>query len=437
MSRIILTTIGSLGDLHPFIAIGRALAARGEQVLLAVPEDGVAKVRAAGLEAAPILPSYVRLCQRLRLTPEEFVARSVADTRFVIDEVLMPSLHDSSAALNALVDIGDILAGSLFAFATEIVAEKRGVPLATMVLQPMTLFSAWRPPVAPHFEWMRHHPQGPIGRGWNRACYSLVRAGLRRRYGKAVDAVRADYGLGSRRGALLIDQGPVTEAILCCWSAALGTLPPDAPRNAALVGLPFFDSESGAEEAPAPELEAFLRDGDAPLVFTLGSFVVASAGQFYQEAAAISRRLGRRAILLTGQVGPPRREGDCLILNYAPHSALFPHAAAIIHHGGIGTTGQALRAGRVQLVVPHFGDQFDNADRVQSAGGGLTIRREHFGGDIGTEMIDRILSWPQMAAAADRMARIVAEEKGAETAARHLLGLRQGRKPRSVHRLAS
>jgi UDP:flavonoid glycosyltransferase YjiC (YdhE family) len=207
MPRIILTTIGSLGDLHPFIAIGRALAARGAQVLLAIPEDGVAKVRAAGLKAVPILPSAARICARLGIGAEAFAARIIADPNFVLDEVLMPALSESTAALDRLVGRGDVLAGSLFAFAAEIVAEKRGVPLATMILQPMTLFSVWRPPAAPRFEWMRHHPQGAVGRAWNHIVYALGRRMLRRRYGKMVDAVRARHGLGPRPGALLLDRG--------------------------------------------------------------------------------------------------------------------------------------------------------------------------------------------------------------------------------------
>ena len=75
MARIVLATIGSLGDLHPFIAIGRALAAQGEQVLLAVPEDGLAKVRAAGLDAEAILPSYASICERLLHAGRSFLSQ--------------------------------------------------------------------------------------------------------------------------------------------------------------------------------------------------------------------------------------------------------------------------------------------------------------------------------------------------------------------------
>ena len=417
MARIVLATIGSLGDLHPFIAIGKSLAAQGEQVLLAVPEDAVAKVRAAGLDAAPILPSYAIICERLGMSQEEAAARVLADTNFVIDEILLPSLHASTAALDELAADADILVGSIFAFAADIVAEKRCLPLVTVVLQPMTLFSSWQPPTAPRFEMMRHKPRTRLGRGWNRTFFSLARTMLRRRHAKQIDAVRAEHGLGPSEGAPMLDHGPATAAVLCCWSSVLGALPPDAPSNAALVGFPFFDSESGAEEAMDPELDAFLCRGDPPLIFTLGSFAVASAGRFYAEAAAAARALGKRALLLTGQPAPPLLDGDCLFMNYAPHSAVFPHAAAVIHHGGIGTTGQALRAGCPQIVVPHFGDQFDNAARLQSAGIGLTVRRSQFESACVTNAISRALSVPNIRNAAQRAAQIIAGEDGSARAA--------------------
>ncbi|MEJ2456856.1 MAG: glycosyltransferase [Novosphingobium sp.] len=423
MARIVLVTIGSLGDLHPFIAIGHALIARGHRVVLAVPEDGVAKVRAAGLDAASILPGYATICARLGLSPVEAAARILADTNFVVDQILLPSLRSSTAALDELSGDADVIAGSIFALASDIVAEKRKLPLASVVLQPMTLFSAWQPPVAPRFEIMRHQPRTALGRGWNRTFYALARAALRRRHARQIDAVRTEHGLPPSRRAPMLDRGPATAATICCWSRALGELPSDAPHDAALTGFPFFDSESGAVDEIAAELQTFLHEGDPPLVFTLGSFAVASAGRFYEEALALSRTLGRRAVMLTGQPESPRRDGDCLLMNYAPHSAVFPSAAAIVHHGGIGTTGQALRAGRPQIVVPHFGDQFDNAARLEAAGIGVTIRRERFKADQTLNVVSRVLTLPAIADAASRAARIVAGEDGAAEAARHIASL--------------
>ena len=425
MARIVLATIGSLGDLHPFIAIGQALATQGHSTVLAVPEDGVAKVEAAGLDAVSILPSFASICERLGLTEEGAAARVLGDTNFVIDEILMPALQASTTALDAVSAGADVLAGSIFTFAADIVAEKRRLPLAAVVLQPMTLFSAWTPPAAPRFELMRHRPRTELGRGWNRAFYSLARAALRRRLSTRIDAVRAEHGLGPSRGAPMLDRGPATAATLCCWSAALGALPPDVSPDAALVGFPFFDSENGADEGIAPDLNSFLRDGEPPLVFTLGSLAVASPGRFYEEAAQASRALGRRALMLTGRLEPARREGDILFMGYAAHSAVFPHAAAIIHHGGIGTVGQALRAGRPQIVVPHFGDQFDNAVRLQMAGLGVTLGRDRFNARDAAAAIASALMDPAMADAARHAAAIIECEDGADQAARRIARLRQ------------
>ncbi|MBA4760785.1 glycosyltransferase [Sphingomonas sp.] len=430
MAHILLATIGSLGDLHPFIAIGRALREQGQRVTLAVPEDGVAKARAAGLDAAPILPSYASVCARLRLSESEVAARILADTGFVLDEILMPALHESSVALDRLADSADVVAASVFAFAAEIVAEKRSLPLAGIVLQPMTLFSALQPPRAPRFELMCHRPRSMLGEGWNRLGYATIRRLLRTRYGSRIDAVRASHGLGSRTGAPMLDHSPATAALLCCWSAPLGSLPPDAPAGAVLTGFPFFDSESGSADAAIdPALADFLAEGDAPLVFSLGSFAVAAAGRFYERAAAVARQLNRRAVLLTGQPGAATREGDCLSVGYAPHSMVFPHAAAIVHHGGAGSSGQALRAGRPQLIVPHFGDQYDNAARLVDAGVARRMNRAAFTAKRAAPIIAELLESAAIAQCARSAAEAIAQEgDGAANAARAIIGLANGEK---------
>jgi UDP:flavonoid glycosyltransferase YjiC (YdhE family) len=113
-------------------------------------------------------------------------------------------------------------------------------------------------------------------------------------------------------------------------------------------------------------------------------------------------------------------------MKYAPHSVVFPHAAAVMHHGGIGTTGQALRARMPQIVVPHFGDQFDNAARLRAAGLGVTIRRERFECAIGKSAISHVLSDQGMQQAARNAARTNAGEDGAAAAARRIVALVRG-----------
>src|SRR5262249_28459461 len=155
------------------------------------------------------------------------------------------------------------------------------------------------------------------------------------------------------------------ELTLAMFSPVLGGVQPDWPPNSQLTGFPFYD---GLSAALNPKLAAFLDGGQPPIVFTLGSAAVMAAGEFYTESLRAAQRLGNRAILVTrrdpGNVPAGPLPDGVAVFEYAPFSALFPRAAAIVHQGGIGTTGQALRAGRPMLVVPFGFDQPDNADRV-------------------------------------------------------------------------
>ncbi|MFT3978158.1 MAG: hypothetical protein QM688_13765 [Sphingomonas bacterium] len=149
--RIILATIGSLGDLHPFLAVGQALLARGARPVLAVPLDHVPKCRDAGLEAEAILPSFEELGRATGLDDDEIARKVMADTNFLVSEILLPPLGDSVDRLLAIASGADAIVGSVFALAAPIVAEARALPYISAVLQPMTWFSLRDPPVAPGF----------------------------------------------------------------------------------------------------------------------------------------------------------------------------------------------------------------------------------------------------------------------------------------------
>jgi len=147
---------------------------------------------------------------------------------------------------------------------------------------------------------------------------------------------------------------------------------PDWPQPLARGDFPLFDPNGDA--ALAPDVEAFLRAGQPPLVFTHGTGNTQAAA-YFRAACAAATRLGRRAVLLT-----PHREQvpadlppAMLWWDYVPLRALLPHAAALVHHGGIGTTAEALRAGTPQLVVPLAHDQFDNGARVTALGVGASL----------------------------------------------------------------
>src|SRR5262249_29541061 len=148
---------------------------------------------------------------------------------------------------------------------------------------------------------------------------------------------------------------------------------------AIITGFTFFDQDH--EEEMPTELSHFLDEGSSPIVFTLGSSAVYDAGPFYEESAKAARQLGQRAVLLVGKDagnGPASLPPGVVAFSYAPFSELFPRALAIVHQGGVGTTAQAMRAGRPMLVMPYGHDQPDNAARMVRLGIGRTISRRHY-----------------------------------------------------------
>ena len=422
MRKIVLATIGSLGDLHPFIAIGLALQARGFAVLLAVPADHVAKVEAAGLTGVAIVGGFDTLAKALGLPPEQAARRIMADQTYLMDRILMPWLADSTTALDEAMDGAVALVASLFVFAAPIVAELRGVPLVNVLLQPMATFSAYAPPSTPDFRMMAPAPAGRVGRAWNRAVYRVMRGVLRHRHARPVNAVRAAHGLPPSAQALLLETPAATALTLCCYSPLIAPSQPDLPATMRITGFAVFDSDTGAPERLDPALGAFLAAGPAPLVFTLGSFATFAPGDFYATAAAAAQALGLRAVLLTGNDAHAVSTEQVHVCRYAPHSLLFPRACAIIHHGGAGSTGQALRAGKPQLVVPHMGDQHDNARRIQRMGVGRTLSSRQFTTARARAAIAAILS-PSLESKAAQIGAQVSQENGADAAADQIASL--------------
>jgi len=186
----------------------------------------------------------------------------------------------------------------------------------------------------------------------------------------------------------------------------------------------------------APKLELFLQGGPPPIVFTLGSAAVLDAGDFYEQSALAAEQLGERAVLLVGD--DPRNlpghrvpESICIV-EYAPYSRLFPRASLIVHQGGVGTTAQALRAGKPMLVMPYSHDQPDNARRVRRLGIAKVIQRHRYRADTAAGLIGEMLAEPKYRERAAVIGAQVCAENGLREAGDALeqLALRSGgRKP--------
>jgi rhamnosyltransferase subunit B len=420
--RILLTTLGSLGDLHPYIAVGLGLRERGHAVTIATSEIYRGKVEGEGLGFAPVRPDMSRI-----IDDPEIMRRTVhprTGTAYVMRELFLPWLEQSFEDTLAAAGHADLIVGHPIAFATPTVAEYLKKPWVSVALQPSALLSVYDPPVisgAPLLTTLFK-----LGPGVVRFFFRLVKSATRR-WGAPLNELRSRLGLRPLRDPLLF--GMYSPYGTQAWFSAMLARPQsDWPEQTAVTGFAFYDKlEPG--QSLSPGLARFLDAGPAPVVFTLGSSAVFDAGEFYAESLAAARKAGRRAVLL---IGPGVRNipatpvpDTVFVAEYAPYSELLPRAAATVHQGGIGTTAQALRAGRPMIVVPWSHDQPDNAMRVKKLGVARVIPRGRYRADRAARELNLLLT-DEYAVAAQVTAGAIARENGVAAACDGLEALLRG-----------
>jgi len=401
--RILLATIGSLGDLHPCLALALGLRERGHEPVIASTELYRAKVEGLGLEFHSLRPdtssqdpSIMRVIMDMRRGPE-----------FLLRQMIVPALPDTYEDLLAIAGTVDLMIAGEIVLAAPLVAEKLRLPWVSALLSPFSFYSAYDPPVSPYAPSLTFLHRVPW---WiNKAFVASGRLMLRS-WWKPVHRLRRDLGL-SRGGDPLFEEKFRADRVLALFSREIAAPQPDWPPNTVQPGYALYDRDDTAAGLP-PELETFLQTGDPPVVFTLGSSAVHDPRGFFDESAEAVRILNRRAVFLVGQNAPPAATSSASIaVPYAPFSELFPRVAVVVHQGGSGTTAQALRAGRPALIMPCGFDQPDNAARVTRLGAGLTVSRKGYRASRAARVLKRLLVEPGFAAAAKRIAdRLQAED---------------------------
>jgi rhamnosyltransferase subunit B len=407
--RVLFATFGSLGDVHPVMALGLELRARGHHVSIVTSQYHRARIAAAGLDFHPAEPdlrpddkALIRATMDERRGPEEVF-------RFMIGH-LPRTYADYARAVEAVAP--DLLITSELAYAGPILAEKIGLRWASMTLSPVSFLSPYDETILPPVPWLsRLHPLGP---GVYGAVLGLVKR-MASRMAAPINDFRRGLGLPSVAHPLF-DAKHSPELGLAMFSRLIGEPRPDWPANTLVTGYAFYD---GDEPGLSPDLEAFLRGGEPPIVFTLGSAAVFDPGPFFDESAKAAGILGRRAVLLVGPDGELATAADAHIgvFSYAPFSKLFPRAAAVVHQGGSGTTGQVMRAGRPMLVVPYAHDQPDNALRARKLGISMTVRRNAYNARNAADALEGLLDDPAVPPRAAAIGEIVSRENGAAAAA--------------------
>ena len=400
--HILISCVGSAGDVHPFIAIGQALARRGHEVELITSTHFAARIEAAGLTCTPI--GTEADFEQVVHHPDLWNPRTCFP---VLWQAISQRLVEAHRLLISRAQPGrTVLVGSTLAMPVRLAQETHGLPTAMVHLSPVCIWSAQAPAVLPGL--------GDLS-GWPPALVRLIQSGVERLFIDRVvapgfDRIRRDLGLPPVRH-VLSQWINSPDRVVCAWPEWFSPKQTDWPAQAVTTG---FARWSGTADQPlAPALLNFLNAGQAPIGFTPGS-AMAQGRDFFARALAASAALNQRALLITPYADqlphplPPHAHA----VSYAPFDALLPRLAALVHHGGIGTTAQALAAGLPQAVLPFAHDQFDNATRLVKRGVGLrltarsSVRRW-------AQTLERLRNDASISAACQRHAALMAEDSDA------------------------
>jgi rhamnosyltransferase subunit B len=367
--QVLLLALGSHGDVHPFVGVARRLRERGHQVTIAANEHFKPLIDRSGFAFEPL--GTAEEYKRLASNPDLWHRRKAL--RVVWENGVVASLRPAYELTMGFASRPDaVVAGSSLAVGMLMAEEKLGKPMALVHLSPAIVRSDFDTPVlpgSPARPWMpRWLKRGITWLGDVAVIDPLMKPGI--------DSFRREIGLP-----------PLCRHVFEWWSEAgriIGFWPewfakpqPDWPPQMRLAGFPLYDEKDLAPMGD--EVKSFLAAGEAPVAFTAGS-AMWSEHPFFAESARACEMLGVRGILLTRyrEHVPASLPKNVIHVAYAPFSELLPRCAALVHHGGIGTTAQALAAGIPQLIMPLAHDQPDNAARVKRLGVGLEVSPQKY-----------------------------------------------------------
>jgi UDP:flavonoid glycosyltransferase YjiC (YdhE family) len=352
--HVLLPTLGSAGDVHPFIALGLALRARGHRVTLLTNPLFQPLIESLGLGFEPI--GTIEWAHRVLGHPDLWHPRRGAS---VVLRELVATVEEVYRRIERHAQDDIVVAASTLALGARIAQDRLGIPTASVHLQPTVIRSLYDGGMVGPVRVSNSQP-----RWLKRALFALLDcAVLDRHLGHAINTLRARLGLAAVRHwfARWMHSPQCTIGFFPPWFAAPQ---PDWPAHIHLVGFPLWDDAQRLELPP--QLSQFVAAGEPPLIFTAGS-AASTLHRFFANAVHAARALGARAVLVTNFPEQLPRELPATVLasGYVPFSLLLPRATLLVHHGGIGTLAQAVRAGVPQLILPQAHDQFDNAWRTE------------------------------------------------------------------------
>jgi len=361
--KIVLTTTGTRGDVQPLLALALELKALGHECLFCTPPNFTTWLQDYAFENKPIgidLEQSTRAASSGKLTPiPRYQLKQVMDSTVRYQFLIL---------LEAARGCDLIVGGGIVQMPTRSIAEALSIPCVFAAFCPVVYPSLQHSPPPMSIERLEEldalQMLDPASLWLNEEQY------WNDLYRHVVNTERAKFSLASIDNVMRHTlEG---QSLL----AADSTVMPLAPTmmydmEVKQTGAWLLKSNS---DLPVG-IRQFLDEGDAPIYFGCGSMGVRDEGaRIFVEVA---RSLGKRAVIFKGwsNLQPIDRDKDFLFIDSVAHDQLFPHMAAIVHHGGAGTTMSAVKAGKPQVILPYGYDQFYIADRIQTLGVGAAGER--------------------------------------------------------------
>lgn len=402
--KFCILTIGTRGDVQPYIALGLGLKAVGHEVTVSTLKEFKSFVNQYGLFHDNLRGDFLKVAQS---TIGENGGNQFQRIRQYV-EMAKDTLTDEWASAQK----ADVLIYNPAAIGGFHVAEKLNIP--TFAAFPTPLYSPTKEFPNP---FLPFHNLGPFNKLSHKFFAKLGPV----MYRNPINQFRKDVlGLPSAKGENILHDKPITK--LYAYSEAIVPRPADWDESSIVTGYWFLDAPTSWQ--PDPELVKFFQEGSTPVYIGFGSMFIGGGKQKTEIVLEALRLAGQRGVIATGWGGLTKenKSNDIFVLDAVPHDWLFPKVAAIIHHGGAGTTGAALRAGKPQIICPFVGDQFFWGRRVADLGiSPLPIPQIKLTAEKLADAIKYAITNSNLQQRASSIGETIRAENGVEWAIKHIL----------------